>query len=337
MTTVLITGCGGQFIVDCISCYKTESLKIIAVASELNDDLCDIVDEYIRVPVSTDENYLDILLAICKKKHVDILIPFMDCELIPLYERRYEFARAWVQLSMTLNDNLYTVTDKLKFMEAIRDAGIPCPRFWRVESTGDLLAALKETGIGRLVVKGTHGAGSRSVRILDWNFDAWDDYLHNKAGTKFMNPAQFYAIMPNKVAPMIAMEYLSGDEYGVDLLADHGKVVCIGGRRNLVVDNSIPQVSVTEKNEKAYQIAKDIVELFALDGNVNIDYIFDDKGEPMPIEVNARISATMSLFAKAGLNMAAMRIFQLEGKDIVPQEMVEGVKLKRKNIVEFEG
>ena len=32
-----------------------------------------------------------------------------------------------------------------------------------------------------------------------------------------------------------------------------------------------------------------------------------------------------------------MRIFQLEGKDIVPQEMVEGVKLKRKNIVEFEG
>lgn len=43
---------------------------------------------------------------------------------------------------------------------------------------------------------------------------------------------------------IMVMEYLSGDEYDVDLIADNGKVLYMAGRRNPVMVMSITQESI---------------------------------------------------------------------------------------------
>ena len=74
------------------------------------------------------------------------------------------------------------------------------------------------------------------------------------------------------------MKYLPGEEYTVDLLADHGKVLYIAGRRNPVMLMSISQETILEKNERAYQIAEQVVSKLGLDGNIGLDFMFDADG-----------------------------------------------------------
>ena len=61
--------------------------------------------------------------------------------------------------------------------------------------------------------------------------------------------AAFVSILSGKKdnAPILMQEFLPGDEYSVDLLADHGKVICATGRRNVVIDNSIPMESILKR------------------------------------------------------------------------------------------
>ena len=134
---------------------------------------------------------------------------------------------------------------------------------------------------------------------------------------------------------MMIQEYLPGDEYSVDLIADHGKILYIGGRRNIVVDNSIPLVSVTEKNDAAYKTSADIVKAFELDGNVNVDFIFSEDGFPIPTEVNARVSASIGLYTKAGLNLAGIQILRILGMELPRCTMQDGVSVERFYMPEF--
>ena len=55
------------------------------------------------------------------------------------------------------------------------------------------------------------------------------------------------------------MEYLSGDEYDIDLLAEKGRVLYIAGRRNTQMLMSITQTSVLEYNQRAENIAEELV------------------------------------------------------------------------------
>ncbi len=56
MCRILITGCGGHFMADTIACYRNQPSHnyIIGVASEPDPFLADLVEEYYKVPVSTD-------------------------------------------------------------------------------------------------------------------------------------------------------------------------------------------------------------------------------------------------------------------------------------------
>ena len=80
----------------------------------------------------------------------------------------------------------------------------------------------------------------------------------------------------------IAMEYLPGCEYTVDLLADHGRVLCIAGRRNYESRASIAMATYTEEKRGAYDLCRRIVELLRLDGNIGFDFMLTDRDASPP-------------------------------------------------------
>jgi len=126
---------------------------------------------------------------------------------------------------------------------------------------------------------------------------------------------------------MIAQEFLTGAEYSVDLLADHGKVLYMVGRVNSLVDNSIPLRSTLRKNTKAYDICRKVVELLELDGNIGLDFIFNYAGNPIPLEVNARITATISLCERGGVNLAGLQVMKMLGMDLPKVKPVYGTNV----------
>lgn len=332
--TLLITGCGGHFMLDTIQCYRNEDIRfrIIGVASKPDEYLRPYLDEYIEVPTSNTPGYVDLLLEICRDRKVDVLVPTIDEEIYPLYLRRNEFAEVGTLVSAS-EAGMYG-SSKIAFLELLESAGIRHPAYRVVETPFGLERAARSLGYPEnpVCIKLPDKAGSRGFRIL--REDAWDfhHFANEKPSSRCVPMKQMMGIMRTmrKPTPVIVQEYLPGDEYSVDLLAEHGKVKLITGRRNISLDNSIPTKSILEKNEDAFRISEEIVRAGKMDGNIGFDFIFDGNGEIVPIEVNARITATISLSAWGGCNLAYEQVARLLGRSVRHHDVKYGRGLSRR-------
>jgi len=82
--------------------------------------------------------------------------------------------------------------------------------------------------------------------------------------------------------------------------------------------------------KEATEIVTEANRLLRLNGNIGYDFKRDEDGELKLLEINPRISATVSLVVKAGLNIVEYGVFQGLGlpfpEDIVP---LYGMRLQR--------
>lgn len=99
---------------------------------------------------------------------------------------------------------------------------------------------------------------------------------------------------------MMLVEYMSGNEYTIDLLADKGKVLYEVGRENIVSLMSIAQESILAYDETAYHIASEVVSLLNMDGNVGFDFMRNADGVPVLMDINPRLTTTVSVIAAGG-------------------------------------
>ena len=156
--------------------------------------------------------------------------------------------------------------------------------------------------------------------------------MHEKPSSQNVTLEEMYEIIDGcqPIPEMIAMEFLPGVEYTVDLLADQGNTLYIAGRRNTTSSMSIAQSSVVEKKSDAYQLCKDIVRELNLDGNIGFDFMLDENDTPWLTDLNPRVTATIVLYAGAGLNLPYLRVKQLLGEELPQIEIKYGTKLLRK-------
>jgi carbamoyl-phosphate synthase large subunit len=157
-------------------------------------------------------------------------------------------------------------------------------------------------------------------------------FVQEKPSSLFITMADMCDILNemHEYPEMIVMKYLPGCEYTVDLLADHGKVLYMAGRKNTDSIASIAMKSFVEKRETAYEMCKNIVELLELDGNIGFDFMLDENDMPVLTDLNPRITATIILFLAAGINFPYLRVKQLLGETLPDIEIKYGVQLIRK-------
>ena len=134
---------------------------------------------------------------------------------------------------------------------------------------------------------------------------------------------------------LLVMKSLPGNEYTVDLLADHGKVLYIAGRNNTQMMMSIAQESILQENAHAFEIAAQVVEGLGLDGVIGMDFIFDENGVAQLMDVNPRIDATVSIFAAGGLNLPYLCIKKMLGEELPKVDVRYGTQLKRRYMEMF--
>ena len=338
MNRILITGCGGHFMKDLVACL-TPYYAVIGAASRLDPNVAGDLYAYEQVPAWDDPTYIDVLLGLCAKYDVEVLLPMLDEELLPLLERRLDFVKTGTALSLTQSQGLYTAVDKLRFMHFLAKADIPHPEFRILEHGDDLIPIAKTLGFPKkpVCVKATNRSGSRGFRLMDDGFDYYHSFLNDKPNSRRIHSREMKRMLKGKeLEHIILQEYLPGSEYSTDLLCDNGRVIDIVGRHNVVLDNSIPFESITAYNKAAYEISEQIVALLELDGNIGFDFIFNEEGAPIPIECNPRLTATLSLIAKSGVNMPMRQVERLLGFDLPDVEPKYGVKLVRTPLARFE-
>ena len=340
--TVMMSASGSQFAPGIIKCFKDNGEREIkVVGGDMGTDPTNkyLVDKFYRVPAVKDPSYAYVLLDICKKEKVDIFFPQMSAELPVLLENISRFDDAGIKVSITRNDSLYIANNKLRLFEFMRENNIPVSNFAVISSLADFDKAIREVGYPEkpVCVKLTESSGARGVRVIDDSKSRYHIFAHEKPDSFYISYEDMKKTLEDayEFPELMVMEYLSGDEYNVDLIADNGRVMYMAGRRNPVMVMSITQESVLEKNEEAYRIAEQIVEKLGLDGVIGIDYKFAEDGSCRLLEINPRIDATVSIFAAGGLNLPYLQVKHLLDEELPEVEVRYGTRLKRRYMETF--
>ncbi len=341
--TVLVSACGAQFmpgLVDCLKDNGERNIKLVGVDAEDDPTVLQMVDAFYKVPQADDDRYIDSLLSICEKEKVDIVMPFMSAELIPLINRKADFALLGTKVSVSDRNSVELSANKYRLYHFLQENHLDVPKFTLIHKAEDLLSACRYCGYpdSAVCIKATELSGSRGIRVIDPNISRFDLLFNEKPNTLYTTMEEMQATLKERtpIPELMAMEYLPGAEGSVDLLADDGKILYMAYRESNVNLHSIPQVATLLENSDALKIAEEVIGKLHLSGNADLDFKNDKDGHPVLMEINPRIAATMKIFKEGGLNFPYLRIKQLLGerlpKDI---EIHYGLKMKRRYLEMF--
>lgn len=340
--TIMMSASGSQFAPGIIKCFKNNGEReITVIGGDMSNDPTNkfMVDKFYKVPPAKSFDYVRVLLDICQKENVDIFFPQMSAELPILLNFIEYFDNAGIKVSLTRNKSLLVANNKLKLFNFMKNKGIPVSKYTIVSSVKDFDRALSEIGYPYkpVCVKLTESSGARGVRIIDATKSKFEIFANEKPDSFYISYDDMKSTLEDaKIFPeLMVMEYLSGDEFDVDLIADNGRVLYMAGRRNPVMSMSITQESILEKNDEAYAIAKAVVGELRLDGNIGIDFKFAEDGSCRLLEINPRIDATVSIFAAGGLNLPYLQVKHMLGEKLPIVNVNYGTRLKRRYLETF--
>lgn len=335
--TVLITAAGNVFMPGTTACLiNNGERRVRLIGADMNDDptILQMCDAYYPVPRGDDPQYIDVLLDICKKESVDVVLPIMSVELNGLAKNRAKFEAIGTKVSVSDEAALEIANDKLKLFDYMKNQGLPCAEYKAVHSVEELEESAIQFGYPekRVCVKATNGSGSRGFRILDETRSRFHMYMHEKPSACYIRLREMKEILSeaDKFPELLVMEYLPGNEYTVDLLADRGKVLYNCCRKSLGMENSIMLNSIVENNQQVLEICKAVTERLGLEGNIGFDLLERQDGTPFVVECNPRITAGIPVFRMAGVNLPYLNIKRLLGETLPICELKTGKVVRRR-------
>jgi len=340
--TVLVSACGAQFMPGLTECLKQNgerNIKIIGVDTCIDETILQMVDKLYQVPNATDLSYVDCLLEICKTENVDVLLPFMSTELIPLIDRSDDFEAIGTKVSVSDRRSVEITNNKYLFYSFLQEHNLPVPKFAPVKTSEDLISACEACGYpeNAVCVKATELSGSRGIRIISPGVSRFDILFGEKPNSFYTTLNDLHDTLKERetMPEMMAMEYLPGMEGSVDLIAENGKILYMAYRESTINLHSIPQAGELKDNPVAYQIAEKVISALGFTGSADLDFKNDANGHPVLMEINPRIAATMRIFKEGGLNLPYLRVKQLLGEQLPTLEIKYGIKMKRRYLEMF--
>lgn len=238
----------------------------------------------IVIPGGKAPGFNQVILNLCKQHQIDILIPTVDVELIPLAEINDSFDKIGCRMICYKKKTLHTVLDKFSLMEECRHK-VTLPEYQTLEEYLIDPQIKSKT----LVFKPRSGSGSRGIIITD----SPDRNILEKL----------------KSENYIVQQFIKGKEYSVDMmLNEDGSVAAAVVRERLKVDSGVVVASKTIINKRIQDYCIKVAQAVGVIYAANIQVIVDDIGDPYLLEINPRFSGGLSLVVESGANIPAMCI-----------------------------
>ena len=335
--TILLSAVGSPSAPGALACYRSNgerNIRIIGMDMAEDPSIGYMVDVFYKVPAATADDYCDKVLDICKKEKVDVYLPTISAEVSAVAARMDEFVALGVKVSVSNMESIEISNNKFLTYQTLEKAGIPVPKYYGVHSVEEFIEGCKYMGYpdNPVCIKIVNGSGSRGVRIIDAKKPRYNIFAYEKPNSFYTSYEDMLSILKSvpKLEEMMLLEVMHGPEFTVDLLADHGKVLYEVGRENTVSLMSIAQESVLKYDELAYKVSADVVKLLKMDGNVGFDFMRNEKEEAVLMDINPRLTATVSVIAVGGVNLPYLRIKQLLEEPLPNCEPVYGTRVKRR-------
>lgn len=220
-----------------------------------------LVDAYFQSPpIDEGTEFTAFLKFVCATEHIDLVIPSSDKEV-----------RYWAYYLPDIPVKVYVpaphivrlFSDKKDAARAVQNIGISVPK--EIDNFFD-------DNLGKVIFRKRTAVSSQGIEIVDFNTEK---YIPNH-----FNQGWF------------AQEYISGDEYAVDVFCDkHGVPKLIIPKKRIEMRSGATIRSQLIKHERIIAICKKLYSAFCVPGLSDVEFIESDRGLHF-IEMNMRFSAS---------------------------------------------
>ena len=299
---------------------KTIGDNGIVVATDMNKIAPAIyeADKYYIVPRMTEPGYIEIILDICKKEHIDGVLSLIDPELSLLAENVEKFKSIGTKVIGSNYDVCEMSLDKMKMYNFCVKNNFNAARSWNnVEKFKELLEK-KEIEFP-VFVKPQCGSASISISKV-YDIETLNMlFEHTEENEKLM-----------------IQEFLNGQEIGADVYIDmiSGEVVSIFTKKKIVMRAGETDKAVSFKDENLFNLIKDFVKKAGYRGQIDID-IFDVNGQYYISEVNPRFGGGYPHAYECGVNHMKLIAKNLENQcnEVKIGNYKEGIYMMKYNEV----
>lgn len=317
---ILLTGAGSPAASGVIRSLRlNRDMDVEIIGMDCNPEAVGfhMANRHVVGPRASDDSFIPFVLSLCAEENVGLLFSLVTDELIKLAEAKDELLRIGTRMSISSADSLRNVIHKGRLYQALQTAGMAVPEFRTVHTSEGLISALYELGYPARPVcfKPVVSDGSRGFHILDNGADRYRMLFQEKPSSAHISEDELLRILRGHtlIPETLAMEYLPHDEYSVDLLVKHGKVVVAVPRLREVTTGGITTKSLIAKEQDIVDYAAAVVERMQLNGNIGVQVRRDRQRQPKIVEINPRIQGTIVHCTAAGINLPALAAKQALG------------------------
>lgn len=307
MTTILVSGASGIVGYGVLRSLRKANPDYKLIGTTIYDDsvapaFCDIFE---LAPKTGDTSYIDWLLKIIEKHHVDMIIPNIEIDMFAWNEAREELAKTGVYVLLNNKDLITLCSDKWKFYERLKQVDSKLAIDTRNEGTFETLQS--DFGLPFLL-KPRRGYGSKGIVYVKSEKD-FNDH-REELGEILM------------AQPIVGT---NDQEYSVSAFFDKSSqmLAYMSLRRKLSSEGFTEKAVVAEpKNVK--QAITELADLFQPIGPTNFQFRVHD-GQLKLLEINPRISSATSIRTAFGYNESAMSVeYFLNNKAPVQPDIKHG-------------
>jgi len=240
------------------------------------------------VPMANDSNFITEIFKIIDKEHPDAILSGPEEELLILSKHKELFNDKGVLLLCPDYKYVHICSDKLKTHEFFNSIDVPTPAIFKDTQSANVPC----------IIKPRFGRGSVDTYIAG-----------NKEGIRYYL---------EKVNEPIIQEYINGDEYSVDVLADDsGNVLSVVPRLRIDVESGISVKGKTVYDREIIDHCIKITKELKLFGPSCIQ-CFRNEGGLKFIEINTRFGGGSILSIKADPTIIPNLIKMVKGEETSP-------------------
>jgi carbamoyl-phosphate synthase large subunit len=252
-------------------------------------------DQRIIVPRGDDPAFVPAVRDICTARAIDVMIPTVDAELVPLALASDKFSAMNVKLALAPLESLRLCRDKHVLLTALAPV-VPVPES---EPLTEALAA--GTISFPRFAKPRRGAGSSRAVIVRSRSDL--------------------DVLP-KDGSFLLQELLPGEEYSIDVyVRGDGRTIAAVPRERMKTDSGIAVAARTVRDPVLINAAIRAAEAAGIRYVANVQFKRSAGGAYKLLEINPRFPGTLPLTDAAGVDLPALLIAELSGQPL-PETLV---------------
>jgi carbamoyl-phosphate synthase large subunit len=325
MINVLMTGGGAPGAAGILRCLQFNPvLDIIMADANPNAVGRWLHAEFETIPFAHEKNFIDQVLSICEQRKIQVIMPLVTKELMPLAQHKKTFEEQGIKILVSDVDSLEIANNKSRLYQFLEWRGIELPAYRVVEKIEQFKNAVEELGYPgeRVCFKPSVSNGSRGFRIIANDMDEHDLLFKEKPDSTFISFNDAFRILSSRPFPeLLVTAYLPGEEFSVDCLADHGKTVLVVPRLRKKMISGISVEGEFLKEEGIIAYCSTIIKELKLHGNIGIQVKRSETGKFFILEINPRVQGTISAGLGAGINLPVLAIKQELGISIDEAEL----------------